>query len=337
MGRHRKYSLFVVLSLLLLTATASAQQVFKCRDEGGAIRFQDRPCSGEAVVSPGSGASGAASPDADGAPAGKHYFWQADAGKGTLYLLGSIHFGTDEMYPLPGIMTSLFKQADALVVEADVSNLDPAATARLVAEKAMYRDGTTLQQQLSPELWQHLQAASTKLGMPVELLNMQKPWFVSMTLTALALNKLGYAEDKGIDIHFLSLAKGKKKVIELEGFEWQLSLFDRMTAKEQIKMLEETLGELEQGKAYFDELLAAWQAGDAAAIQKLFDDEASASGDEKFNRMILTDRNKTMTEKLHAMAEQGGRYFVVVGAGHMSGELGIVARLRQRGYRIKQL
>lgn len=333
-GRVRIIHLVVLLLGLCLTGAASAE-VYECRDAAGAVRFQDRPCAGmeaplrEAVDAP-------ARPTVQ-AQSGEHFFWRASAGAGELYLLGSIHFGTAQMYPLPEVMMRAFQGADALVVEADVLNADPMQTAQLVASKAMYQDGTRLQQQLSPQTWTRLQEVAASLGMPVAMLNMQKPWFVSMSLTALALKRLGYSEDQGIDAHFLGLARDKKQVIELESMAQQLSLFDRLSTAEQVMMLEQTLDEIEQGKAFFEELLSLWQAGDAAGVQRLFDEGMlkSAAG-ERLNQVIMIERNRQMSAALDALARQGGEYFVVVGAGHLPGPEGILALLRERGYDINQ-
>lgn len=324
---------FAGLMLGLLLAGYAQAEVFQCRDAGDSVRFQDRPCSGIEAAGMAAGRP-QAEPQADSS---KHFFWQASAGKGTLFLLGSIHFGTPQMYPLPMLMTSSFKESDALVVEADVLNADPSQTAQLLAEKAFYRDGSRLRDHLLPQTWQRLEQVAGSFGMPVEMLNMQKPWFVSMSLTTMALKQLGFSEDKGVDGHFLALARGKKKVIELESMAMQLSLFERLTVDEQVMMLEETLREIEHGEAFFDRLLGYWRSGDVDGVQRLFDEGMmNSKAGERLNRIIITERNLRMTEKLHALAERGGRYFVVVGAGHLPGPEGIVALLRRRGYRVSQ-
>lgn len=323
---------FFVLLLGLLVIFPAQAKVFKCTDDAGVVTFQDRSCAGVDVP------VAVANDETDSDKPAKHFLWQASAGKGTLFLLGSIHFGTPQMYPLPMVMTDSFKKADTLVVEADIGNVDQLQLAQLLASKAMYQDGLTLRQHLSDKTWQKLEQVAQSMGIPIELLNKQKPWFVSMTLTALALKQLGFSEDKGIDAHFLSLAKGKKKVVELEGMAWQLSLFDQLTAEEQVVMLEESLRELDEGKAFFAKLLRFWSAGDASGVQSLFDEGMMAEkGGERLNQLIILDRNKSMTDKLHALAVKGGRYFVVVGAGHLSGAEGIVALLKQRGYQVSQL
>src|SRR3569833_3395984 len=88
------------------------------------------------------------------APTARRYlFWRGSSPGSTVYLLGSIHFGRPEMYPLSSAIDQAYARADALVVEADVTAIDPAQTAAWMAAKAMYRDGTTLAQHLPPAVW----------------------------------------------------------------------------------------------------------------------------------------------------------------------------------------
>jgi hypothetical protein len=322
-------NVFRVAWLIWLTLIFSGPlqaAIYRCADG----QFQDRPCVGERV--------GEAAPAVADVDQGKHFIWQATAaGKGTLYLLGSIHFGTQEMYPLPSVITSAFAQSDSLVVEANILEVDPMQMAQLVASTAIYRDGSTLQQHLSTATWQRLTEVAATMNLPVELVNQQKPWFVSMTLSALALNRFGYSEELGIDRHFLSQAQGRKKIIELESVEWQLSLFDKLTPDEQVLMLEETLRELGDGKAFFERMLKAWKRGDAKDVQALFDEGVmNEPRSAHLNQLMILDRNRTMVATLEKLASQGGRYFVVVGAGHLTGEAGIIELLRKRGYQVSQ-
>ncbi len=319
---------FLAVLLGVFIAAPVQAQVFKCVDEAGVVTFQDRHCL-DAEVAVGHSTDSETS---------KHFLWQASAGKGTLFLLGSIHFGTPQMYPLPMVMTSSFEVSDTLVVEADINNVDQLQLTQLLASQAMYLDGSNLRQHLSDKTWNKLEQVAQSMAVPIELLNMQKPWLASMTLTVLALKQLGFSEDKGIDAHFLRLAKGKKKIVELEGLVWQLSLFDQLTSEEQVMMLEESMREMDAGKAFFDKMLGYWKVGDAQGIQRMFDEGVMAEGSgSRLNQVLMLDRNKSMTDKLHTLAEKGGRYFVVVGAGHLPGRQGIVEILRRRGYQINQL
>jgi uncharacterized protein len=52
---------------------------------------------------------------------------------------------------------------------------------------------------------------------------------------------------------------------------------------------------------------------------------------------VYFDRNRSMAKQLEASLLQGGRWFAVVGAEHLIGELGIPNLLRQRGFRVEQM
>ncbi|MDD4194832.1 MAG: TraB/GumN family protein [Syntrophorhabdaceae bacterium] len=54
-------------------------------------------------------------------------------------------------------------------------------------------------------------------------------------------------------------------------------------------------------------------------------------------KKIMTDRNRNMTKRISTYLKSGGRVFVVVGAGHMVGDEGIIELLRKEGYRVDQL
>ena len=333
---NKRIALWMGLCLALLAGPWSAQAaVFKCADATGNQVFQDRPCAGSVQAAPLIAAK------ADAAPPGKsgNLLWKASAPGGTVYFMGSIHFGTPAMYPLPTVITEAFKRADALVVEADVLNVDPQAMAGVVAAKAMYQDGSSLQSQLPPALWQRLGQVSSSMGLPAQLLERQKPWFASMTLTALTLQRYGFSEELGVDQHFLQqAAREGKRVIELESIEQQLGLFDAFSPAEQVAMLEQTLDDIERGPQFLRDTVAAWKAGDDGRLDALLNEEyRTDAASQRMYRLLIVERNHTMSTKIAGLLQQGGTYFVVVGAGHLVGDESIVNLLRGKGYRLDKL
>ena len=52
---------------------------------------------------------------------------------------------------------------------------------------------------------------------------------------------------------------------------------------------------------------------------------------------LLSDRNRRWIPKLEGYLQSGQTYFVVAGAAHMGGPEGVLALLRERGYKIEQL
>ncbi|NIR29436.1 MAG: TraB/GumN family protein [Gammaproteobacteria bacterium] len=274
------------------------------------------------------------SPFAQVQAAERHLFWKVGAGSGTAWLLGSIHFGTEDMYPLPADVERAFENADALVVEANILDAETGQAVEAVATDGMYTGDDTLKGNLAPETWRRVEEAVARYGFPVEVFQKQKPWLVAVTLSTLELNRQGLTEDYGIDRHFLSRI-GDKRLIELESVAQQLALFQNLSDREQEEFLEATLRDLSDEGRHFREIIDAWQQGDAEVIDNLMNDSfRSVTNDEELYARLLTDRNAAMARKIEALVEEGGRYFVVVGAAHMVGDEGIVARLERNGYEV---
>jgi len=54
-------------------------------------------------------------------------------------------------------------------------------------------------------------------------------------------------------------------------------------------------------------------------------------------RKLFDERNIKMTSKIEGYLNAGGSYFVIVGAGHLIGERGMVELLKSKGYIVEQL
>ena len=360
-----------LLMLFLLAASfvvmpVVAGEIFKCRDAMGRVAFQDHPChksdneeklpsySAPAKVDKTSdkkaadvaGASGpqASAKESEAKKAGKTagsntFAWRLSKGKQQGYLMGSIHFGKASMYPLPMTLLNAFKESSALVVEANVVDADASTMAHTMMSAGVYSDGTTLKKVLGADLWGELGVTSAALGIPVSLLEGMKPWLASMTLTAMVLKGIGLDESLGVDRHFLDMAKAQHKPIrELESVHQQLTLLSGLPQKVQIAMLKQTLKDVVAADAYFDTMLKAWQSGDVLALNRLFVDEGLKSDESgELNRLMNTNRNITMAKKVDEMLKKGCHCFVVVGAGHLGGEAGMIKLLQAKGYKVEQL
>ena len=89
----------------------------------------------------------------------KAFFWQVTSPKGvsghdsatsaTVYLLGSIHFADKSFYPLRKEIEDAFSRSDSLVVELDIGKTDSGAYNRLLSQRGIYKDGTTIKDVVS--------------------------------------------------------------------------------------------------------------------------------------------------------------------------------------------
>ncbi len=330
--------------VLLFVLPASAAKAYRCDGPDG-VRFQDRPCAGayrseappatilEPPPRPDTGPVAAATGES------RAFFWSAEKASGArFHLLGSIHFGLPDFYPLPDPVVAAFDGADALVVELDILAADPLVTARTFARNGLYDDGTTLEEQLPAETWRRLVRLTAPLGLAEPMLQPQRPWLVAMTLGSLSIKQAGLSEQLGIDLHFLQRARRQgKPVIELEGLERQATLLASLSPRAQIAMLEDSLRILEQGPDYYQRMVEIWRRGDPQALERLMRESLSGGeGSAELDRAIIIERNHAMMEKLRELADKGGDYFVVVGAAHLVGPSGLVNLLRRAGYRLQR-
>ena len=276
-------------------------------------------------------------------PAGaeeKPLLWEIISENARVYLLGSIHLARPDLYPLDDAITAAFDETDTLVVEVDVTGVDQIALGKKMFALGAYNDGRKLSDQLSPESLDDLKSFLSERGFPFAMFDSMRPWLGSLMISVMEIQRLGYDPKHGIDKHFIDQAKKQQKPIQaLETADFQISLFSTFPEELQEELLRYTIANVDRIPDMVDELTAAWRRGDTAALDRVMfesirDDERLEPVYEK----LIYERNATMTEKIRGYLAEGGSWFVVVGAGHLVGERGIVDLLENDGlFEIKQV
>ncbi|NWF76342.1 MAG: TraB/GumN family protein [Nitrospirae bacterium] len=267
----------------------------------------------------------------------KTFLWKVQSKTNTVYILGSIHFMKKEAYPLNKKIERAFESSDVLAVEANINDLTKIDFQKVI-ETAIYPGNETLENHVSKETYELIRKELELSGIPLLLVNKQKPWFLALTLTSLKLIQLGFDPTLGIDIHFLSKAKGNKKIKELESIEYQINLLSNFTDQEQETFLLYTLKDIDFLERDADRLLSAWTNGDIKTTETiitkaLWQDRKMSSIYEK----LIYERNRNITSKIEEFLRTNEIHFVVVGAGHLIGKKGIIEMLREKGYPLLQL
>ncbi len=266
----------------------------------------------------------------------KNFLWKVRSETGTVYILGSIHFMKKEIYPLDKKIEDAFDKSDILSVEADVNDISRIDLQKLM-ESSLYAGDDTLANHVSGETYRLVKKEVERNGIPVWIVDKQRPWILALTLTSLELAKLGFEPDYGIDIHFLSKASGKKKIKELESVDYQINLLSGFSDKEQEAFLLYTLKDLNLIEKEVDTALRAWTTGDVKGMESIMGSLQDDRGMSSIYEKLIYERNKNMAAKIEGYLKTKESYFVVVGAGHVVGEKGIVEILRRKGYRVAQL
>ncbi len=264
-------------------------------------------------------------------------FWRVDTPGATVYLLGSMHLASPEIYPLRSEIMVAFTKSDALAVELDISGARAFEIQQRMLERGRYPAGQTLADELSPDTWAALSRRLESSGLPPALMQNLKPGMVVTTLSTMELVKLGLNPEQGIDRYFLDQARGNKPILELETVDRQLDVV--LDTPEPDLLVRQTLAQLDDLEAMMAELVGYWKSGDGKGLARLvIEDELEKHPEFRdLHRRMFDDRNRDMTTKILDMQSRGGTYFVVVGAGHLVGDQGIISMLARRGQKPVQL
>jgi uncharacterized protein YbaP (TraB family) len=269
----------------------------------------------------------------------KSFLWKVQTKTATVFILGSVHLAKPDIYPLPQKIEESFAKSAVLALEADPSKAQDTAMLRQMLAAAAYEKGGTLKEHLSGETFTLARREIERLGLPIESLSRTKPWFLAMSIETLEFQRLGYDPANGIDVYFAGKATAKKRIVELESFDYQIRLLNGFSEREQELFLIYTLKDLAGFQADIEELMAAWRNGDTKAMERLATRtlfESSWELQPIFEKLFYK-RNREMTVKVEQLLKGKEIVFVVVGAAHLVGMEGIVELLRGKGYAVEQM
>lgn len=263
--------------------------------------------------------------------------WQVTKGEQRLYIAGTVHLLPPEQFPLPQEFSQAYSQADTLVFETDVRELETAKGVQLLMQHAMYSDGRSLSQVLSASTYQQLQQYAKTQGVDLAPLNQFKPDFVLLTLMQVALQKAGMAGE-GVDMHFLKQAvTDNKPMLFLETVEQQLAMLLNISAENEDAFVTQNLQQLSELEAELTKIIAAWRSGDTGTMAELAMAFTDTPEGKLFYDALLVQRNKNWLPQLEKMLATPEIELVLVGALHLAGEANVLQLLREQGYSIKQL
>ncbi|PVZ70496.1 TraB/GumN family protein [Pelagibaculum spongiae] len=275
----------------------------------------------------------------------KPFLWKIESASSAKpsWVFGTIHVRSPQVNDLPPVVNRAIKNADVLVTEIDFDAIDLAATLQATQLPA----GQNLQKLLPTKLWRQLDSRMKKISslMSANILNQFKIWTAAVTLVTIG-DELKYPGLMALDMKLATDAKAAGKETDgLETFAEQLSIFDRLSTREQIQMLKDTLDVLDQAESKNIDPIAqietAWLSGDATELnrQMLLWQGDNQQFNKKFNRIAIEQRNQTMAERItQKMRQQPNKsFFFAVGAGHLIGDKSVQVHLQKMGNQLNRL
>lgn len=252
-------------------------------------------------------------------------FWKAEsASANTIYLFGTIHTDDNRVTDFSPAVISALKSSDAFMMET----LAPNDTSIL-----MMPDGNLKDMLTEAELEKVYELTEFHVMHRNAVLHM-KPWLlaaifdVPRPITPFAQDNLlmAQAEDLG------------KEIIGIETTAEHFGVMDSISLDEQIGILRAVLKRSPADKERdYERLVQAYLKGDSEKLALLNAEITSGSiPADLWQRMrvkLLDERNVLMAERILA-AVKTKKLFVGVGASHLAGEGGLIARLKQAGFKL---
>lgn len=250
------------------------------------------------------------------------------------YLFGTIHMIPKEDYFLPSGLDEAFYKSKQVVFEIDLDEMSDMGSMMGMLSNLMMKDGTTLKDLLTPQEYTEVSKYFDNMGLPMFLLSKVKPMFLSM----LAEVNMNPAEMQSDDIVSYEMnlydraQKEKKEVGGLETMQYQMSLFDSISYKDQAVMLMDAIKGTNTDTDMYDQTVELYKHQDIEAMIEMAT-EPKPGEDGNFENVLINNRNKNWIPIMSKLMKNGPVFFAV-GAGHLAGENGVLSLLKKQGYKV---
>ncbi len=256
-----------------------------------------------------------------------------------VYILGSIHLGDKRIDKIDEKILKIFDDCDYFAEEVyDDAEID--------YDMFMLKDGQTIQDLASPELYAKMQKFEEEHPMFIlKSLNTFTPAYMFDYVDLLPFIESKYTRE-GVDNFFEKRAeKSKKEIFAFETTEEQLNILTAYSNEFYFEQIEYALDNYDEVKEDALETYEAYLSGDEERIKKAImseeedEDEKLTEEELAFEEALLTKRNIHMIEVIEEYLRDNKKVFVVVGEAHVVApieEEGIIEALKEtNNYKIR--
>lgn len=242
------------------------------------------------------------------------------------YLFGTMHILCDQSIVEKTSFKEALSQSKHLVMELNPTN---PAILQEMQQLAVNPEFENIYTELPEEDYNLLDTyLSDKFGAGLAQMGVLKPF----TLTSMVT--MGFLECEvpfSLETYLAGFATEKEMpVIDLETAAFQVGIFDNIPLDFQIQEIIRSLKD-DAGKKELDQMMEIYVSGD---LERLYGFMKTSDLMNQYQAEILDNRNRAWIPTLEELFKQGAS-FVAVGAGHLPGELGVIALLQQKGYSVE--
>lgn len=261
--------------------------------------------------------------------------WKVTKGDDVVIIGGTIHFLSQQDYPLPDEYERAYKQADLLVFETDINRMETPEFQQLSMQMMLLKDGKSLADFISSSTLTLLQQHLLERNIPVENFMPFKPGFLPVVLSVIELQMMGISST-GVDGYYATKAKGDGKQQDwFESPEEQMLMLENMGKGDEDNMIAYTLEDLKDMRSIMPKMMSAWRSGDADALTRIGINDMKADYPQVYADLLVT-RNAKWIPKVESFFGNNKTEFVLVGALHLVGPDSVLEMLKKDGYAIEK-
>ncbi|MBK9607692.1 MAG: TraB/GumN family protein [Betaproteobacteria bacterium] len=249
------------------------------------------------------------------------------------FVLGTIHVADPRVAVLAKPVATALARSRTLAVE-----LVPEARDAATSDLEELEGGKRLEPLVGAAAYARIRDELSAQGLAPAAIERMKPWAAMLKIARSARG----AGAQSLDGQLLATARMRRlRVLPLELLEEQIAAFDTIPVATQVAMLRHALDNRDMLAGNVEPTIAAWLRGDLAGLARIADRTYEQFPDLRvhYSRLIkhmILDRTALMHHRLF-LPLRSGRVFVAVGALHLYGEQGLLALLREDGYRLTRV
>lgn len=264
------------------------------------------------------------------APLPKSLLWEISGKelKQPSYLFGTIHAICPENFVLTETVKTKMALTERLSLEVD---MDAPNFMIELQQATVLPEGTSLRGFFEEQDYNRLHNYFMQtMSLDLTQLDRMKPFM----LHSMLLSQLTECQAISYEESLIKLAQQQgKEVIGLETVGEQLNAIDQMPASVQISMLTKMVNNMDDARKTYQEMVKLYLQQDLGGLEALSREEYNDEDYHVYEQAFLVNRNKRWIPVMEREARIQPTFFAV-GAGHLTGESGLLELLRKRGYTV---
>ena len=244
------------------------------------------------------------------------------------YIFGTFHLMCKDQFTISDTLKASLLKTTQFYGELDMD--DPTMQQQMMQLIAM--PNRSLESYMTAEKFKICDSVfKTITGMSLKSLNQFKPF---MSLSFLTIKTVPCSNFVQPETELMNLAKANKKdILGLETVAEQLSAIDMEPIDSQVVALQKMVLNFDSTKATMKEMMDMYQKNDSELLFQYIQKQGTDGLSEK---ALLVDRNKKWAPKMKTIMQEKSSFFAV-GAGHLGGKTGVIALLRNLGFRVEPI